>query len=73
MTIQVKVINKGDQPLPSYETAHSAGLDLRAALAEEVVLAPASAASFPRAYSSKSPRATRHRSGRAAAWLSSAA
>ena len=40
MTIQVKVINKGGQPLPTYETAHSAGLDLRAALAEAVVLAP---------------------------------
>ena len=40
MTIQVKVINKGGQPLPSYETAHSAGLDLRAALSEAVVLAP---------------------------------
>ncbi len=40
MTIQVKVINKGDQPLPTYETEHSAGLDLRAALSEAVVLAP---------------------------------
>ncbi len=40
MTIQVKVINKGSQPLPTYETAHSAGLDLRAALPEAVVLAP---------------------------------
>ncbi len=40
MTIQVKVINKGDQPLPTYETEHSAGLDLRAALSESVVLAP---------------------------------
>ena len=40
MTIQVKVINKGSQPLPTYETEHSAGLDLRAALSETVVLAP---------------------------------
>ena len=40
MTIQVKVLNKGGQPLPTYETAHSAGLDLRAALSEAVVLAP---------------------------------
>ena len=39
MTIQVKVINKGGQPLPTYETAHSAGLDLRAALSKAVVLA----------------------------------
>ncbi len=40
MTIRVKVINKGGQPLPTYETPHSAGLDLRAALSEAVVLAP---------------------------------
>ena len=40
MTIQVKVINNGGQPLPTYETEHSAGLDLRAALSEAVVLAP---------------------------------
>ncbi|MCY3787386.1 MAG: dUTP diphosphatase [Gemmatimonadetes bacterium] len=38
--MRVKVINKGEQPLPSYETPHSAGLDLRAALSEAVVLAP---------------------------------
>jgi len=38
--MQVKVINRGGQPLPTYETAHSAGLDLRAALSAEVVLAP---------------------------------
>lgn len=40
MAIQVKVINKGGQPLPTYETAASAGLDLRAALFKAVVLAP---------------------------------
>jgi dUTP pyrophosphatase len=40
MDIQVKVVNKGGQPLPCYETAQSAGLDLRAALAEDLVLAP---------------------------------
>jgi dUTP pyrophosphatase len=47
MTIQVKVINKGDQPLPTYETEHSAGLDLRTALAKEVVLAPGERALIP--------------------------
>ena len=47
MTIQVKVINKGDQPLPTYETEHSAGLDLRAALSEAVVLAPGERALIP--------------------------
>ena len=47
MTIQVKVINKGDQPLPTYETEHSAGLDLRAALSESVVLAPGERSLIP--------------------------
>lgn len=47
MTIQVKVINKGDQPLPTYETEHSAGLDLRAALSEAVVLAPGQRSLIP--------------------------
>ena len=47
MTIQVKVINKGDQPLPTYETEHSAGLDLRAALSEAVVLAPGERSLIP--------------------------
>ena len=47
MTIQVKVINKGSQPLPTYETEHSAGLDLRAALSEAVVLAPGERSLIP--------------------------
>ena len=38
--IQVKVINKGHQPLPQYATAQSAGMDLRANLDEPVVLRP---------------------------------
>ena len=38
--IQVKVINKGHQPLPQYATAQSAGMDLRANLDESVVLRP---------------------------------
>jgi dUTP pyrophosphatase len=40
MAIQVRVVNKGGQTLPSYETAQSAGMDLRAALIEDLVLAP---------------------------------
>ena len=38
--IEVKVINKGHQPLPQYATAQSAGMDLRANLEEPVVLRP---------------------------------
>ena len=40
MAIRVKVVNKGGQPLPAYETAQSAGMDLRAALEGDLVLAP---------------------------------
>jgi dUTP pyrophosphatase len=47
MDIQVKVVNKGGQPLPSYETAQSAGMDLRAALAEDLVLVPGARALVP--------------------------
>ncbi len=36
----IKVINKGHQPLPAYATAQSAGLDLRANLDEPIVLLP---------------------------------
>lgn len=28
--VEIKVVNKGNQPLPKYETAQSAGMDLRA-------------------------------------------
>ena len=38
--IEVKVVNKGHQPLPAYATPQSAGMDLRANLDEPVVLKP---------------------------------
>lgn len=38
--IQVKVINKGKQPLPQYATTQSAGMDLRADIAEAITLKP---------------------------------
>jgi len=38
--IEVKVINKGRQPLPAYATKQSAGMDLRANIDEPVVLRP---------------------------------
>ena len=47
MAIRVKVVNKGGQPLPAYETAQSAGLDLRAALEGDLVLAPGARALVP--------------------------
>ena len=36
--IEIKVVNKGHQPLPQYATEQSAGMDLRANLEEPVVL-----------------------------------
>ena len=38
--MEVKVINRSDNPLPTYSTEHSAGMDIRAFLPEEVVLKP---------------------------------
>jgi dUTP pyrophosphatase len=38
--MNVKVINKSDNPLPQYSTIHSAGMDLRANLDQFVVLKP---------------------------------
>ena len=39
-TMQINIINKSEHPLPAYETAHAAGMDLRANLTETVILAP---------------------------------
>lgn len=38
--IQIKVINKGHQPLPTYATAQSAGMDLRANIEVPQILKP---------------------------------
>lgn len=38
--MEIKIINTSEHPLPQYETAHAAGMDLRAALTEEIVLKP---------------------------------
>jgi dUTP pyrophosphatase len=38
--IKVNIINKGKQPLPTYATAQSAGMDLRANTEEAFVLKP---------------------------------
>ncbi len=36
----VKIVNKSNNPLPTYSTVHSAGMDLRANLSEAIVLRP---------------------------------
>lgn len=38
--MEIKIINTSGHPLPQYETAHAAGMDLRASIAEEIVLKP---------------------------------
>jgi dUTP pyrophosphatase len=38
--VQIKVVNKGHQPLPKYATPQSAGMDLRANLDAPVMLKP---------------------------------
>ena len=43
----VSIINKSKHPLPSYETGHSAGMDLRANLDEMIVLLPMQRALIP--------------------------
>lgn len=36
----VKIVNKSNNPLPTYSTVHSAGMDLRANLSEPIILKP---------------------------------
>lgn len=38
--IEIKVINNGHQPLPTYATSQSAGMDLRANIDQPIVLRP---------------------------------
>lgn len=44
---KIKVVNKSDNELPRYETNGSAGMDLRAMLAEPVMLKPLQRALIP--------------------------
>ena len=43
----VKIVNHSQWPLPQYATAQSAGVDLRADISEEIVLAPLGRAMVP--------------------------
>lgn len=38
--MEIKIINKSNHPLPHYETAHAAGMDLRASITQEITLKP---------------------------------
>jgi dUTP pyrophosphatase len=39
-TIKINIINRSSNPLPAYETAGSAGMDLRADISESITLQP---------------------------------
>ncbi|HXB95977.1 MAG TPA: dUTP diphosphatase [Puia sp.] len=47
MSIKVKIINQSQNPLPEYATEGSAGMDLRADIAAEMVLRPLERALVP--------------------------
>ena len=38
--MQIKIINKSSHQLPAYETAHAAGMDLRANIEEQIIIKP---------------------------------
>ena len=38
--MEIKIINRSNNPLPSYETIHAAGMDLRAFISEKIVIKP---------------------------------
>jgi len=38
--MNINIINKSEHPLPQYETAHAAGMDMRAFIEEEIVIKP---------------------------------
>ncbi|HQV77238.1 MAG TPA: dUTP diphosphatase [Chitinophagales bacterium] len=46
-TMKIKIVNTSDNPLPTYETVGSAGVDLRAQLQEPVMLKPLQRALIP--------------------------
>lgn len=45
--MKIRIINKSHHPLPAYETAHAAGMDLRAYLEQPITLKPLERAMIP--------------------------
>jgi dUTP pyrophosphatase len=45
--MDIRIVNTSRHPLPAYETAHAAGMDLRASLDAEVLLKPLERALVP--------------------------
>lgn len=59
--IQIKVINKGNQPLPTYATAQSAGMDLRANIDSPITLKPMERRLVPTGLYIACPKVTKHK------------
>jgi len=38
--MEIKIVNKSSNPLPSYETVNSAGMDIRCSITKDIVLNP---------------------------------
>jgi dUTP pyrophosphatase len=70
--MEVKIVNRSENPLPAYETADSAGMDLRANLESPVVLGSLERALIPTGLFIELPSGfeaqVRPRSGLAAKW-----
>jgi dUTP pyrophosphatase len=45
--MNVKIVNRSAHPLPSYETIHAAGMDLRASIEKEIMIKPLERALIP--------------------------
>lgn len=45
--MQIKIINQSNNPLPAYETAYAAGMDLRAFIDQPIILNPGARALIP--------------------------
>ena len=61
--VRIPVIYSGKGQLPTYATAASAGMDLRAAIVESISLAPMERKSFQRACLSHSQTDMKHKLG----------
>jgi dUTP pyrophosphatase len=45
--MQISIINQSNHALPAYETAHAAGMDIRAFVAEPIIIKPGARALIP--------------------------
>lgn len=67
--MKVKIINRSTHALPAYETAGSAGMDLRANIESPVQLKPLERNLIPTGLFIELPQGTEAQIARAADWL----